>query len=90
MMTSLYSEPIPVTEITSDWRKFHFPRDSRVITCVNLNLDSSPRLKCQRLQEPEEAPDLPKVGPNVEQSDDFCFASTPDGAASAHCSLFKW
>jgi hypothetical protein len=38
MMTSLYSEPIPVTEITSDWRKFHFPRDSRVITCVNLNL----------------------------------------------------
>jgi len=40
MMTSLYSEPIPVTEITSDWRKFHFPRDSRVITCVNLNLDS--------------------------------------------------
>ena len=32
------SEPIPVTEITSDWRKFHFPRDSRVITCVNLNL----------------------------------------------------
>jgi len=39
MITSLYSEPIPVTEITSDWRKFHFPRDSRVITCVNLNLD---------------------------------------------------
>jgi len=39
MMTSLYSEPIPVTEITSDWRKYHFPRDSRVITCVNLNLD---------------------------------------------------
>jgi len=38
MMTSLYSEPIPVTEITNDWRKFHFPRDSRVITCVNLNL----------------------------------------------------
>jgi len=38
MMTSLYSEPIPVTEITSDWCKFHFPRDSRVITCVNLNL----------------------------------------------------
>ena len=38
MMTPLYSEPIPVTEITSDWRKFHFPRDSRVITCVNLNL----------------------------------------------------
>jgi len=38
MVTSLYSEPIPVTEITSDWRKFHFPRDSRVITCVNLNL----------------------------------------------------
>ena len=38
MMTSLYSEPIPVTEITSDWRKFHFPRDSRVITCVSLNL----------------------------------------------------
>jgi len=27
-----------VTEITSDWRTFHFPRDSRVITCVNLNL----------------------------------------------------
>jgi hypothetical protein len=40
MVTSLYSEPIPVTEITSDWRKFHFPRDSRVITCVNLNLAS--------------------------------------------------
>ena len=39
MMTSLYSEQIPVTEITSDWYKFHFPRDSRVITCVNLNLD---------------------------------------------------
>jgi hypothetical protein len=39
MMTSLYSKPIPVTEITSDWRKFHFPRDSRVITCVNLNLE---------------------------------------------------
>ena len=38
MVTSLYSEPIPVTEIKSDWRKFHFPRDSRVITCVNLNL----------------------------------------------------
>ena len=38
MMTSLYSEPIPVTEITSDWCKFHFPRDSRVITCVNLTL----------------------------------------------------
>jgi len=32
------SEPIPVTEITSDWRKFHFPRDSHVITRVNLNL----------------------------------------------------
>ena len=42
MITSLYSEPIPVTEITSDWRKFHFPRDSRVITCVNLNLESGP------------------------------------------------
>jgi len=41
-MTPLYSEPIPVTEITSDWRKFHFPRDSRVITCVNLNLDLHP------------------------------------------------
>ena len=41
MVTSLYSEPIPVTEITSDWRKFHFPRDSRVITCVNLNLGCS-------------------------------------------------
>ena len=38
MMTSLYSEPIPVTEITSDWYKFQFPRDSRVITCVNLAL----------------------------------------------------
>ena len=38
MMTSLYSEQIPVTEITSDWCKFHFPRNSRVITCVNLNL----------------------------------------------------
>jgi len=38
MMTSLYSEPIHVTEITSDWRRFHFPRDSRVITCVNLYL----------------------------------------------------
>jgi hypothetical protein len=37
-MTSLYSEPIPATEITSDWCKFHFPRDSRVITCVNLTL----------------------------------------------------
>ena len=45
MMTSLYSEPIPVTEITSDWRKFHFPRDSRVITCVNLNLGLSLKLK---------------------------------------------
>ena len=40
MMTSLYSEPIPVTEITSDWRKYHFPRDSRVIKCVNLKLAS--------------------------------------------------
>ena len=38
MMTSLYSEQIPVTEITSNWYKFHFPRDSRVITCVNLTL----------------------------------------------------
>ena len=38
MMTSLYSEQIPVAEITSDWCKFHFPRDSRVITCVNLTL----------------------------------------------------
>jgi len=45
MVTSLYSEPIPVTEITSDWRKFHFPRDSRVITCVNLNLDHARGLK---------------------------------------------
>ena len=41
MVTSLYSEPIPVTEITSDWRKFHFPRDSRVITCVNLELGTN-------------------------------------------------
>jgi hypothetical protein len=40
MITSLYSEPIPVTEITSGWRNFHFPRDSRVITCVNPNLES--------------------------------------------------
>ena len=40
MMTSLYSEQIPVAEITSDWCKFHFPLDSRVITCVNLTLDS--------------------------------------------------
>jgi len=46
MVTSLYSEPIPVTEIASDWRKFHFPRDSRVITCVNLNLASSPLACC--------------------------------------------
>jgi hypothetical protein len=38
MMTSLYSEQIPVAEITSDWCKFHFPRDSRVITRVNLTL----------------------------------------------------
>ena len=45
MVTSLYSEPIPVTEITSDWRKFHFPRDSRVITCVNLNLVPARGLK---------------------------------------------
>ena len=45
MVTSLYSEPIPVTEITSDWRKFHFPRDPRVITCVNLNLDHARGLK---------------------------------------------
>ena len=37
-MTPLYFEPIPVTEITSDWYKFHFPRDSRVTTCVNLTL----------------------------------------------------
>jgi len=48
MMTSLYSEPIPVTEITSDWRKFHFPRDSRVITCVNLNLGGDPLIKFLR------------------------------------------
>jgi len=34
MMTSLYSERIPVTEITSDWYKFRFPRDSCVITCL--------------------------------------------------------
>ena len=40
MMTSLYSEPIPATEIKSDWCKFHFPRETRVITCVNLNLAS--------------------------------------------------
>ena len=45
MMTSLYSEPIPVTEITSEWRKFHFPRDSRVITCVNLNLATLVRVR---------------------------------------------
>ena len=41
MMTLLYSEPIPVTEITSDWCKFPFPRDSRVITCVNLTVGST-------------------------------------------------
>ena len=40
MMTSLNSEPIPVTEITSDWCKSHFPRDSRVMTCANLTLAS--------------------------------------------------
>jgi len=45
MMTSLYSEQIPVTEITSDWCKFHFPRNSRVITCVNLNLEG--KCKCK-------------------------------------------
>ena len=38
MMTSLYSEQIPVAEIAPDWFKFHFPRDSRVVTCVNLTL----------------------------------------------------
>ena len=51
MVTSLYSEPIPVTEITSDWRKFHFPRDSRVITCVNLNLVSPIAKKHQQIEE---------------------------------------
>ena len=50
MMTSLYSEQIPVTEITSDWCKFHFPRNSRVITCVNLNLDFCPNEEMCRKQ----------------------------------------
>jgi hypothetical protein len=42
MMTPLYSEPIPVTEIASDWFKYHFPRDSRVITCMNLTVSYYP------------------------------------------------
>jgi len=49
MMTSLYSEQIPVAEITSDWCKFHFPRDSRVITCVNLTLARGTKLELKLL-----------------------------------------
>lgn len=45
MMTPLHSEPIPVTGITSDWYKFHFPRNSRVITRVNLTLGTHGGIK---------------------------------------------
>ena len=66
MMTSLYSEQIPVAEITSDWCKFHFPRDSRVIKYVNLTLGfTAPRLASIRarprqghMEEPGSSPSL--------------------------------
>ena len=48
-MTSLYSEPIPVTEITSDWCKFHFPRNSRVIELelIQTQMTQKPMLRAE-------------------------------------------
>jgi len=60
----------------TDWRKFHFPRDSRVITCVNLNLGSVFK-KIKLLWEL-----LHGHGPGVRRTNEHSVPPT--------CSVFRW